>query len=273
MKKFYLLFLSVIICTIFVSPAFAAAQDNAHPARVVDEASLLSRSEYQDLLSELDRISQQNNFDVVVVTVTSLGGKSAMDFADDYFDYNGYGMGDDFDGILLLIAIRQREYYMTTHGAGIRTFTDAGLEYIEDQIVPYLSDGDYYEAFSTFADLCNNFIKQADNGTPYDYGHLPRGPFRWGTYLISALIVGIILAAITTSFMKGKLKSVQPKNTAADYTLKDSFNITNSRDLFLYRSVTRTPIPRDNPPSSGSRGSSAHKSSSGSSHGGRGGRF
>ncbi len=52
--------------------------------------------------------------------------------------------------------------------------------------------------------------------------------------------------------------------------MKDgSLKITESRDLFLYNSVSRTEKPKNN--SSG--GSSTHTSSSGSTHGGGGGKF
>lgn len=49
-----------------------------------------------------------------------------------------------------------------------------------------------------------------------------------------------------------------------------SMNITESRDMFLYDTVTRTAKPKDN--DSGG-GSSTHTSSSGSTHGGGGGKF
>lgn len=49
-----------------------------------------------------------------------------------------------------------------------------------------------------------------------------------------------------------------------------SMNITESRDMFLYNTVTRTAKPKDN--DSGG-GSSTHTSSSGSTHGGGGGKF
>jgi len=65
--------------------------------------------------------------------------------------------------------------------------------------------------------------------------------------------------------MKGQLKSVRFKSAASDYTKAGSMNVTESRDLFLYRTVSRREKPREN-----SGGSSTHTSSSGRSHGGGG---
>ena len=75
-----------------------------------------------------------------------------MAYADDFYDYNGYGYGDSRDGILLLISMEERDWRISTCGYGITVFTDAGQEYISDKFLPYLSDGDYSEAFTKYAD-------------------------------------------------------------------------------------------------------------------------
>ena len=36
---------------------------------------------------------------LAVVTVNSLEGKTAEAYADDYYDYNGYGYGENDDGL------------------------------------------------------------------------------------------------------------------------------------------------------------------------------
>ena len=63
--------------------------------RLVDKAGLLNESEASNVLSKLDTISEELKFDVIVVTVNSLDGKTPTQYADDFFDYNGYGYGRD----------------------------------------------------------------------------------------------------------------------------------------------------------------------------------
>ncbi|MBD9097606.1 MAG: TPM domain-containing protein, partial [Ruminococcaceae bacterium] len=132
-----------------------------------------------------------------------------------------------------------------------------------------LSDGDYAAAFDTFAELCDDFITKARTGKPYDSGNMPKEPMKPGWILV-AVIVGFILSFITVGSMKNKLKTVRFQPAANSYMKAGSMNITESRDLFLYNTVTRTAKPKDN--DSGG-GSSTHTSSSGSSHGGGGGNF
>ena len=103
--------------------------------RLVDNADLLSNEEEQSLLAQLDEISERQQCDVVIVTVDSLDGKEVVAYADDFYDYNGYGFGQDRDGVLLLVCMGEREYAISTTGFGIDDLTDYGLVYIEDQFL------------------------------------------------------------------------------------------------------------------------------------------
>ena len=49
--------------------------------------------------------------DAVIVTSNNLNGKSQQDYADDYFDYNGYGVGKEKSGLLSLDFFMLQSYY------------------------------------------------------------------------------------------------------------------------------------------------------------------
>ena len=238
--------------------------------RVVDMADLLDNSEEANLLSMLDEISNRQELDVVVVTVNTLDGKTPMDYADDFYDYNGYGFGENRDGVLLLVSMEDRDWWISTTGYGITVFTDAGKEYISEKFLPDLSDGNYADAFTTYAELCDEFITQARTGEPYDTNNLPKEPFNVFTSLLISLAVGILVSLIVTGKMKGKLKTVRMQPAAEEYVRKGSMLVTESSDLFLYSHVDRRVKSKDN---DSDGGSSTHTSSSGSSHGGGGGKF
>ena len=254
-----LFILAVILClvTALALPICAA------PDYLVDEAHLLDQSEATEVETQLAEISARQGVDVVVVTVDSLGGRLPMAYADDYYDYNGYGP----DGILLLVSIEDNDWWVSTKGYGITVVTDAGLAYMADRFVPYLSDGEFSQAFLKFAQLCDQFITQAKTGDPYDGHNLPKDPFSVGTNVVIALVIGLIAAWIATAVMKGKLKSVRQQVQADAYITADSLQLTHSRDIFLYSHISRRERPKQ------SSGSSTHTSSSGSTHGGGGGKF
>lgn len=240
-------------------------------ARVVDMAELLSDSEKTALLSKLDEISERQKLDIVVLTVNTLDGKTPRDYADDFYDYNGYGFGENKDGILLLVSMEDRDWWISTTGYGITALTDAGIEYISEKFLSDLSDGDYAQAFTTYAELCDQFITQAKTGELYDTGNMPKEPFNVAWNILVAFVIGLVVAVIVTSIMKKQLKTVQLKSEANNYVKANSMILTENRDLFLYNQVSRRARPKETDNSSG--GSSTHTSSSGTSHGGGGGKF
>ena len=280
MKKKSILILSLIL-SLLMSPTIIFAQDSLIPEdkiipeerllpRLVDNADLLNSEEVEELTKKLDEISERQNLDIVVITSNNLEeGHTATSFADDIFDYNGFGMGENRDGILLLISMEERDWAISTTGYGIEVFTDAGLDYMTDNFLSYLSNGDYFEGFNAFADLSDEFITKARTEKPYDTDNMPQKSLS-PLWILYSLIGGAVIAFIATFIMKGNLKTVIKDNYAANYFISDSLKFSESKDLFLYDVVTRQPIPSK---SSSSSGSSTHTSSSGSSHGGSSGKF
>ncbi len=269
-KKIITILLALILCLSMFPCAFAADADGFSDEyyRVNDLAEILSDSEEDALLAKLDEISVRQKMDIIVVTVKDLDGYSSSEkYADDIYDSCNFGYGENKDGLLLLISMEERDWAISTSGFGITTFTDAGIEYISEQIKPDLSDGNYAAAFDTYAKLCDEFITQARNGTPYDRANLPREPLSL-IWIPISIVIGIVLSLIIVAIMKGKLKSVRSQAAANSYLKSGSLAITESNDLFLYHTVTQTRREKEN-----SSGSSTHTSSSGRTHGGGSGKF
>ena len=112
-KIFVTLIVSVLV-SMMMLPVCAQEGEQVLPderllPRLVDGADLLDDSEEAGLQEKLDEISERQQFDVAVVTTDTLEGKTPQAYADDFYDYNGYGMGADKDGILLLISMEDRE--------------------------------------------------------------------------------------------------------------------------------------------------------------------
>ncbi len=251
--------------------------------KVVDNAGLLTDSQESDLERKILEIIEEHDskFDIAILTENGTGGKSAEAHADDYYESHGYGYGSDSSGLILFVDMDARYYHISTCGQGITVFTDYGLEWLEDGFLPYLSDGDYGSAFSSFADRSGEIIEYYEtNGEPYDtYSRESPAGSGQGIIkrLIISLIVGVVIALIVCMSMRSQLNSVRTQTEAMDYVRKGSFRITNSSDVFLYKTVSRIKREPSSSSSGGSHhsggGSSVHHSSSGMSHGGRGGHF
>ena len=109
-----LLTLLLALLALLVLPAAAADLP-----RLVDNADLLMADDAEALLADLDSRSEALQFDIVIVTVDSLDGETPRNYAEDFFWYNNYGLGEDRDGALLLVAMDTRDWYIATHGFGI----------------------------------------------------------------------------------------------------------------------------------------------------------
>ncbi len=266
-KTSLLTFLTILMLSLtlfYPTSAYAADAKDL----LVDDSALLTDEEATELETRLNEISKAHQMDFVIYTENNSEISSAMEAADDFYDYNGYGYGDDHSGIVLYINLSTRDVWLSTCGEAITTFTDEGISYIVDELTPSLSDGYYATAFSDYITLCDEFATQAETGEPYDVGNMPREPFPAVRNIFISLIVGAIIGAIYLLILRGQLKSVAPNDSAVDYVVADSLHLDKQHEFFLYQTVSKTAKPKDT-----GGGSSTHHSSSGSSHGGGGGKF
>lgn len=129
-------------------------------------------------------------------------------------------------GRALLFFRRFRSRFIKEH---ITAFTDAGIKYISKEMTSDLKDGNYFSAFQTFSELCDEFITQARNGKPYDRKSLPKEPLS-PIWILISLGVGVVLSLVIVGRMKAQLKTVRFQAAAGSYVKDDSLDITESRD-------------------------------------------
>lgn len=162
---------SMIFCSVFLNlKTIEKSFADGDMEYTVDSAKVLTTEELESLKSKLAQISDENNIDVGVVTVDYLDGKSAQEFANDLFEQNKFGKGENRDGILLLVATEDREWAMSTHGSAKEAFNEEGLDYLSGEFLPYLSDDDFYSAFENFADNAQELGTMYVAGDPYGEG-------------------------------------------------------------------------------------------------------
>jgi len=268
----------VVLATLLMAlvvPGAALADDNArNTPRYTDEVGLLTASQVSMLTAKLDELSKKHQFDIVVAVTHSTGSKSPRLFAADFFEEQGFGYGNGGDGIILMLAMRDRDFAFVTKGYGLYAFTDKGQEYMEKLFLPHLKNDDYFVAFMAFADAADDFLTKAKAGSPYDSGNIPMTPAERQSARLWTVIISLVLAfaipGIVVAVWTSQLKSVRRKDHAAEYIRRGSMNLTMQRDIFLHRTVSKT-ARQQSDSSSGSSGS--FRSSSGSSFSGRSGKF
>ena len=217
------------------------AEDNL---LVWDEAELLNETEVAQLNSNLESISKKYKAEIRVVTLSSMDGGDIDEFLEYLYDESGFGYGENHDGVLLVVCMDPREYRILSNGFAGEAITSGDIDAIGETFKSDLSDGNYADAFDTFADKCEYYLD----------GHINGFPFNTGKNLLICAGIGLVVALIVTGIWKGQLKSVRKKSAANAYVKAGTMQITQSGDFFMYRNVTKT--QKQSSSSSGSSGSS-----------------
>jgi len=252
--RLFLLFPAMLIIS---TPLFAKS-------RVVDSAGLLSAMEAASLQGLADNISVAYNFDLVIVTEKDIGNARPMDYADDFFDYNGYGLGQNKDGCLFLVVMGTRDYWFSTSGRGIKIFSGVAADKLEKETVNLLGNGDYYNAFAAFLNDWEEFLALDARGMRYNVFH------EYNLIMVAvAWLVSLGIGFLIVGIWKKSMNTALPQTQAAAYVVPGSLSFAVQQDQFLYSHVSKTARASD----SGSSGGGVHTSSSGMSHGSRGGKF
>ena len=133
-----------------------------------------------------------------------------------------------------------------------------------------------YNSYDEYSGGNNQAYDDGYNYYDYDYYSEDSGP-GIGTKIMVSLVVGVIAGFIGVSIMKSGMRTIRQNNAASDYTVRDSMNLSSQKDIYLYRTVTKTRRQTENTSgpnrSGGHSGGSIHVGSSGRSHGGRSGKF
>ena len=250
-----------------------AAPARAGSEHFVDEVGRLSAAQKQELENRIATVSATYGQDIVVL-LAELGGKTPMARADDYFDDHGYGLGPERSGVLLLIAPGSRDWWISTRGTSITTFTDAGIQALGTRLKEPLGKSDWNGAATLFVQQCDRYMKAARAGSPITHAPLTA---RQKTLHWLGAGGGVLLGGVGPGWMIVQLVFVRRMRNeglepdARSYVTPGSLTITSRQDRFVTKYVTRT--KRESSSSSSSSDSSTHTSSSGATHGGGGGSF
>lgn len=253
--------------------------------KIYDFANLIDDAKEEELYTKITKFINDNNMDMVIVTINTNNKYSAMKYSDDFFDYNNFGKNQSRDGILLLIDMDesissrdyQREVYISTSGTGQLYLDDDRIESILDDIFIGIYDKDYYKASLAFVESSDYYIKKgipSSNENSYidENGNFIFVRKRKVNY-IASLVAALIVSTITIFVLKSKHKGIRLATDADYYLDPKKTKVITSNDKYVTSTFTKTPIPQSSGSSGGHGGSSTHTGGSGRSHGGGGRRF
>ena len=260
----------------------------ADPAlQVVDQEDRIDDAMEQRIIDAIDAIESKHQVDLVVLVTSNTPADYSdslyrvRDFADDFYDYTGYGMGEDFSGLLYLIDLNNRVQWISTGGVMIEYINDSREEAILDDAYAYLSVGRYGEAMIAALNRTAYYMDKGRAEGTFLYDEAT-GKRLGGIYnaLTSgeigvAAAVGAGAALIFFLSISGSY-NLSGSTYSYDRGANASVKLTRDEETYVTQFITRRPrhTESSNSGSSGrSGGSGVHRSSSGRSHGGGGRRF
>ena len=169
MKKIKLIFITIFI---FIGIKSVNAFDNT--LKIYDYAQILTPAEEQSLKIEIDQFIKNYNMDMVLVSVKYHQKSTTKAYTEDFYDYNGFGIGSTYDGIIFVIDFKfgYRDIYISTTGEAIRLYDDYRINNMLDNISS-VSNKDYinwYESFVRDAKYYASLgVPSSNSGTHIDF--------------------------------------------------------------------------------------------------------
>ncbi len=280
-------------CILCTNRAFAALADAGDEQRVYDMAGLLSDEEKAGFEKTIGEYRNRMKIDIVVVTTEDSEGKTAMEYADDFYDEGGFGYGRLKNGVLFLIDMDNRELYVSTTGDVIRLLTDSRIEGILDDVYEGAGRSDFGDSVNVFLHDIDKYYRMGIESGQYNYdtetGRISiHRSIRWYELLLALAVSGFVAGSVCLGVVNQygmKKERKQAANYLMAYRADCRFEYRNQKDELINKFVTTAVIPRNQNHSGGGSGhggssgrsspgrSSTHRSSSGRSHGGGGRKF
>lgn len=176
-RRFLLWILALVLLLTVPMAAFAAADDSDAKLRYVTDASnLLTEEQEAALEARAQEISQEYEFSVYIIALDDYRVYSTQsDFWDASVEiYESYdlGWGEEKAGAFLMLSMQERDFCLHFNSdRADYAFTEAGRDKIEDRVVPYLRENDYYGGFNEYLNCCQEY----SGGCPKREPHRGRG--------------------------------------------------------------------------------------------------
>ena len=250
-------------------PADVASFVDFHTAastpRVVDDADLFTDGQEAAMAVKIAAMREAYNMDFVVYTSPSAYGMEHNILAADFYQFNGYGVGDDFSGGVLLICMdpMDRGWFTATCGRYMDLYTSQANERLNARLQPWLVRGAEGESDA----YGQGVLQYLDDTATVMSG---KKVYNYTVPAVLAVIAFLLVGGITLGVERHKMKTVRQATDAEEYLVPGSFHLRRHRDFYLHRTVTRH--RRESSTKSGGGGGS-FSSSGGRSFGGGGGKF
>lgn len=209
---------SLVAIAVFCTFLICAVPSHTTQFYVNDYADVLSAETETEILNTALSLNNETTAEVVVLTVPDLGGEEISDFAVETLRSWGIGSEDKDNGVIIVLAIEERQVWVSV-GYGLEgTLTDIRTGQLQDQFaVPYYSNNDFDTGTLMLFNAIVNEIRTEEYGLePLNnsemYGHstiyvndieLDEGDFKLLFLIFGSpfLLIGFVMLCQTVKYL------------------------------------------------------------------------
>lgn len=295
-KNIFPVFICLLLLFLLPSALIKAVKEDS---KLYDYYELFGAAEAADLEETLREYSEDGEVDIIVITTDNLEGKSKQVYMEDFYDTNAPGYDGEYgDAVLLMLYMNPNDRSVEIQGYknAEHAIHNQIIEEILDEIVPYLSNGEYVKALKEYGRLAAYYmntevIPPAASPSPDytrpnppvtvpDYNRpnpMPdyRGDYREDPFrnpfiqLAVSMVLGGIAVAVMASNAGGRVTT-----TNRTYLNEEKSALIAHHDIYIRTTTKRVrkPKPQDNNHSGGGH-TGGGVSGGGHSHSGGGRSF
>ena len=241
MKKRSIAFLSaLLLMLIMASSAFAQEQSYTRNSPfegeyLNDSYGLLTGEEQQAIETMAAEASEKHGCGIYLLIVEDYRqlAKYNKIFKVNYTYYHQHelGMGEDRDGILLLLSMKERDFSFFVYGDRAEyALNPWGQKRLEEHFLPHLRANRWYDGAAAFVSCCDEFFGLAEQGQPVRRSAL-------GGIIISA-VIALLTGIVYLCLQFGKHKRPAERGEALSYVSK-GLSVTLSEDVFYDSTVEK----------------------------------
>lgn len=188
-----------------------------------DDAALLSDEEQQSLSEEITNLQETTGWEVYVLTTEDAQGKTAREYADDFYDTTATGD----DGVVFLIDMDNREVTISTAGEAIYYLNDDRIDDILDNGYDYVVDGEYASCFSSMLSDAEYYYEVGVPSDAYTYDEETGEIHYYHVLTLGEILFAVVLAAAVFAAVFLEL----PENTVWNLAVDTSMITMRSEKL------------------------------------------
>lgn len=253
-RLFVAMFSVALFATLFAAPAYAESG-----TYVFDDQNVLSSSQFQTLEAQGADYAQQYGIGVYLLITDTMNGMSdpsssqRNEFARQYYLSHGLGVGSNKNGIIVVIAVKSRDYVTVKHfdDASQDPFSNECVNALEEAYTSRLGDNDWYGGAKTYYDTVGEqmayFAATGKQWTEPD-------PIGLLIKILATLGIPAVVAGGVVRGEKSAMQTAREKSEASNYLDRESLVLSVADDQFLNTTLSVVPLPDDDDDDSGGGG-------------------